>query len=187
MRLYIPNKQGEGQEEETKEGEENGVIKHNAEVIKEEILKMANIGSLGEALAVVPEISLLAPRGKFDVHMLKNILKIHGPSHDYKIHYKNITKAFLLPKQDGNHIVLVLALDNPIRQGNTTYPFVVFQFKSGNKKTVKLNLPEDEEERKAILKSDIASELTGEVIDIMANLLKSIVGISIVIPGSFKK
>jgi structure-specific recognition protein 1 len=184
MRLYIPTKYNENEEEKE---EDNEVISHSAETIKDEILKLANVGSLGDAIAVLPEITIVAPRGKFDIHMLKNVLKIHGPSHDYKIPYTNITKAFLLPKQDGVHIAIVLALSTPLRQGNTTYQYIVFQFKNGIEKTVNINLPENESERKLILKSELPSTLTGEQFDIMAKLLKALIGVQIVIPHNFKR
>jgi len=199
MRLYIPNKssdenKGEGEEKASKnspksddsemevDNETNVTL---AETIKEEITKYANIGSFGDSIAHFPEISMLTPRGKFDVYMLKNALKIHGPSHDYKISYKNIARAFLLPKTDGVHLAFVVALNNPIRQGKTVYPFLVFQFKDkAPHKPVTLNLPEDEAERKALFKSDIVdSTMTGEVYDNMAKLFKALIGISVVIPS----
>jgi structure-specific recognition protein 1 len=179
MRLYIPTKYIENDKEEEE-------ISHSAELVKDEIFKLANVGSLGESIAVLSEVSLLAPRGKFDLHMLKNVLKIHGPSHDYKINYKHILKTFLLPKQDGVHIAMVLQLSTPLRQGNTAYPFIVFQFKNDNEKTIALNLPEDESERKELLKSDISNPLTGEQFDIVAKLFKALIGVNIVIPHAFK-
>lgn len=184
MRLYIPMIHNENEEEKEKD---NGVITHSAETTKDEILKLANIGSLGDAIAVLPEVTILAPRGKFDIHMLKNALKIHGPSHDYKIPYTNVSKAFLLPKQDGVHIAIVLALSTPLRQGNTSYQYIVFQFKNGMEKSVNINLPEDEDERKLILKSELPATLSGEQFDIMAKLLKALIGIQIVIPHNFKR
>ena len=197
MRLYIPNKASEAGDEEDKassvksggsENEKERVVnsRHSAEILKDEIMKYANVGTLGEAIAHVPEVPMITPRGKFDLYMLKNVLKIHGPSHDYKISYKNISKAFLLPKPDGVHFAFVVGLINPLRQGNTTYPFLVFQFKKQSEKTVILNLPEDEDERKAILKSDIDGVLKGELLDIVAKLFKSLIGIAVIIPGSFR-
>ena len=129
---------------------------------------------------------MITPRGKFDMYMLKSSLKIHGPSHDYKILYKNITKAFMLPKPDGVHVSFVIALANPLRQGNTTYNFLVFQFKHNNQKEINLNLPSNEEERLKILKSDLNSNLNGEVYDIIARLFSALVGVPIIIPKNFK-
>ena len=194
MRLYIPNKVTDGEVKIDDEADENesqtsieGEAKYSAEILKEEIMKYANVvTTLGDAIAHVPEVPMITPRGKFDLYLLKNVLKIHGPSHDYKISYKNISKAFLLPKPDGVHFAFVVGLTNPLRQGNTTYPFLVFQFKKQNEKVVELNLPEDENERQSILKSDIDSVLKGELFDIVAKLFKSIMGVSVIIPGSFR-
>ena len=129
---------------------------------------------------------MITPRGKINVHFLKNTLKLTGPSNDYKIQYSNIFKAFLLPRQDGDHIAFVIGLKQPMRQGNTNYSFIVFQFKKGNKQEVKLTLPEDEKERKAIIKNPIDLVINEDLYDIMAKLFKSIIGIGVVIPGKFR-
>ena len=183
IRLYIPTKLTENKE--TEEGEDNNL--HEAGKIKEEILKLANIGSTGDEIAIIPELPLITPRGKFDLHIFKDYLKIHGQTHDYKIPFKGITKIFLLPHVDKIHIAFVLGIEPPIRQGNTTYPFLVFQIKQEIESTIKLNLPQDEEERKKFLKSPLeGNSLSGNVYDIMAKLFKAIIGINIVIPGNFR-
>ena len=74
IRLYIPTKLTENKE--TEEGEDNNL--HEAGKIKEEILKLANIGSTGDEIAIIPELPLITPRGKFDLHIFKDYLKIHG-------------------------------------------------------------------------------------------------------------
>ena len=189
MRLYIPNKNSEEQAEangEDKSNTSNEKEHHSAAVLKEQIMKYANVGTYGDAIVHLPEMPMITPRGKFDLYLLKNMMKIHGPSHDYKISYKNIFKALLLPKPDGIHFAFVVGLTNPLRQGNTSYPFLVFQLKTPNEKTVNINLPEDEEERRQILKADIDTQVQGELIDIVAKLFKSIVGVSVIIPGSFR-
>jgi structure-specific recognition protein 1 len=81
---------------------------------------------------------------------------------------------------------MVLQLATPLRQGNTNYPFIVLQFKNDNERTVDLNLPEDETERKELLKSDISTPLKGEQFDIVAKLFKALIGINIIIPHNFK-
>ena len=82
MRLYVPNKVTEENNSDEEEVNENGSNKGagetrpSAEVLKEEIMKYANVGTLGEAIAHVPEVPMITPRGKFDLYMLKNVLKI---------------------------------------------------------------------------------------------------------------
>jgi len=160
---------------------------HNAENVKEAIMKHLNIGSLDEAIAVVQEVPMVTPRGKFDFHFLNNVLKIHGTSFDYKINYKNMSRAFMLPKPDGIHIAFVIALVSPLKQGKTTYPYLVFQIKNNQEKTVELNLPESISERKLILKNEIDNTITGQLYDILAKLVKALIGIRIVIPSNFKR
>ena len=74
-----------------------------------------------------------------------------------------------------------------MKQGKTSYPYLVFQIKNNQQKTIELNLPENEEERKKILKSDIDSQVSGQLYDILAKLVKSLIGIRIVIPSTFKR
>ena len=141
----------------------------------------------GEAIVVITEVQMVTPRGKINLHFLKNILKITGPSNDYKIPYSNINKAFILPKQDGFNVAFVVGLINPIRQGNTGYPFIVFQLRKETNREYTLNLPDDENERAKILKNNIDNEISGDLYDIMAKLFKSIVGVGIIIPAKFKR
>ena len=129
---------------------------------------------------------MITPRGKFDLHILKDYLKIHGQTHDYKIPFKGVTKIFLLPHVDKIHIAFVLGIEPPIRQGNTSYPFLVFQIKQEVETTIKLNLPKEEIERNKILKSPLEDSLKGNLYDIVAKLFKSIIGVNIIIPGNFR-
>lgn len=192
MRLVIPTKNQENlnendeDEEMNIEGQERQKP-HNAEAVKESIMKYVNVSNLGEAIAVIEEVPMNTPRGKFDFQFLKNLLKIHGNSFDYKINYKNMNRAFMLPKPDGIHICFVISLLNPLKQGKTTYPYLVFQIKNNQQKKIELNLPEDEEERKKLLKSEIQNEFSGQLYDVIARLFKSLIGIRIVIPSNFKR
>ncbi len=194
MRLVIPARNQENDSEKVKaedQMEQDDNLReneaHNAENVKEAIMKHLNIGSLDEAIAVVQEVPMVTPRGKFDFHFLNNVLKIHGTSFDYKINYKNMSRAFMLPKPDGIHIAFVIALVSPLKQGKTTYPYLVFQIKNNQEKTVELNLPESISERKLILKNEIDNTITGQLYDILAKLVKALIGIRIVIPSNFKR
>ena len=93
----------------------------------------------------------------------------------------------MLPKPDGIHIAFVIALVSPLKQGKTTYPYLVFQIKNNQEKTVELNLPENAEERKLVLKNEIDNTITGQLYDILAKLVKALIGIRIVIPSNFKR
>ena len=203
MKLYVPSKiiLDEDEEDEDDENKKNGEVIsrkssnsqgiskfRDAEQLKEEINKITNTNNLGDSIAILTEVTMVTPRGKINIHFLKSIFKITGPSNDYKIPYNNINRAFILPKQDGVNMAFVVGLTTPMRQGNTNYPFIVFQLKKGTEVDVTLNLPPvDSNDYKKVIKNPIDSELNGDLYDIMAKLFKSIIGIGVIIPGKFKR
>ena len=142
IKLFIPEKPNQKKEkekvEEKDENKENGEdkideeeeekpIKTGAELLKEEIMKIAGIGSVTDAIAHIPDFQTLIPRGKFDMFFLKNSLKMSGQSHNYQIQAKNISKLFLVPKAEGNYSLLILKLKSAVTQGNVSYPFIIYQ------------------------------------------------------------
>lgn len=194
LKLYIPSKKlefSDNEEENEAEREEKAKkfleTTFSAEYLKNEINKMTSSSNLGDTIALLTDVPMLTPRGKINVHFLKNTLKLTGPSYDYKISYNNINKAFLLPRPDGDNLSFVIGLKSAMRQGSTSYPFLIFQFKKGTFGSIKLQIPEDEKIKSQIIKSDIPEVLEGEYYDIMAKLFKAIVGIGVVIPGKFKR
>lgn len=137
-----------------------------------------------DALVSLYDLPMIVPRGKYSLDMFQGFMRLHGKTHNYKIVYKNVTRAFLLPKPDGIHIAMVIALDSPIRQGNTVYPFIVVQFSKDSHESVTLSMPEEE------IKRNFGEELTqileGKSFDVMSKLLKAMVKTMIIVPGNFK-
>ena len=103
LRLYIPEQEsnkndkkkqkeekenGEKEEKEEDEEEENKIVKTKGELLKEEIIKLAGIGSISGSIAHLPKITSIIPRGKFDLFFLKSSLKILGQAHNYKTEIK---------------------------------------------------------------------------------------------------
>ncbi len=182
MRLYVPDKEkkeednneeeGEGEEKEKEEKE----TKTTAEILKDEISKAANIGTVSDSIAHIPEIPMVTPRGKFDLYFMKSFIKIHGQTHNYKILHRNIAKVFLVPKNDGHNHFLIVSLHNPLNQGNTSYPFLIFQIKDDAESTVELSIPDG-------MKLDLQNPLEGSTKDNIAQLFNSIVNIGIIIPS----
>lgn len=73
--------------------------------------------------------------------MHDSFLRLRGKSHDYKIMYTSIKRLFMVPKPDDLHWQFVVALDPPLRQGQTRYPHLVFQFEKEDEVDVEVNLP----------------------------------------------
>ena len=141
-------------------------------------------GSSADALVTLYDLPMIVPRGKYSLDMFQSFMSLHGKTHNYKIMYKNVTKAFLLPKPDGVHIAMVIGLEAPIRQGNTVYPFVVMQFSKEAQESVTINMPAEEIKRN--FGDELGETVEGKAFDVMSKLLKAMVKTMIIIPGNFK-
>ena len=74
--------------------------------------------------------------------MYATFLRLRGKTYDYKINYDQVVKLFLLPKPDDAHVLFVVGVDPPLRQGQTRYPFLVIQFTREEDMEVELNIEE---------------------------------------------
>jgi len=74
--------------------------------------------------------------------MFATFLRLRGKTYDYKIDYEQVVKLFLLPKPDDAHVLFVVGVDPPLRQGQTRYPFLVIQFSREEEMEVELNIDE---------------------------------------------
>lgn len=153
--------------------------------LNKEVLSRAGLGAYaGDALVSLYDLPLVTPRGKYQLDMFPAFMKLHGKTYDYKILYKDVSKAFLLPKPDGVHVAFAFGLETPIRQGNTHYPFIVLQFPKEQEDSVKINLPPDQ--IRAQFGEEITETLEGRLFDIVSRLFKALVKVNVVIPGQFK-
>lgn len=78
---------------------------------------------------------------------------------------------------------LVLGFDKPLRQGNTNYPYIIFQFKRNRDAKIDLKLSKEELTQ---IHPDLVETYEGNYYEIVAKLFKLIIGINIIIPGEFK-
>jgi structure-specific recognition protein 1 len=85
---------------------------------------------------------LTTPRGRYDIDMYDTFLRLRGKTYDYKISYDQVVRLFLLPKPDDAHVLFVVGVDPPLRQGQTRYGFLVVQFTREEDMEVELNIEE---------------------------------------------
>jgi len=135
-------------------------------------------------IASFEDMQLLVPRGKYSFNVYNNYLKLHGKTHDYKVLFKDVNRAFLLPKPDGVHMIYIVSLKNPLRQGQTTHNHLVLQFKKERTEKISLNL--SQEEIKDKYGDELTQELEGPLYDVLSRLFKTMIKVSIVIPSGFK-
>lgn len=138
---------------------------------------------LGEIIATLERLPLAVPRGRYTFDLYRDHMRLHGSTYHYKVMYKNIIKAFLLPLSDDVKISLVLGFDRPLRQGTTSYPYIVINFKKTDKISVDIQI---KEKKLKDVNKDLKPFYEGFSHETVANLFKMIVGINIIIPGNFR-
>ena len=88
------------------EGEETSAAQAFHDAIKEK----AELGEVsGDVIINFEEVLVLTPRGRYDVDMFPEFLRLRGKTYDYKINYEGISKLFLLPKDD-QHVLFIVSL-----------------------------------------------------------------------------
>ena len=131
-----------------------------AQVFHDTIKEKAEIGQVtGDLILSFEEVLVLTPRGRYDMDMFPDFLRLRGKTYDYKVLYQSIARLFLLPKDDQHVLFIVsylfqlshkyqliieiqLSLSTPIRQGQTLYQYLVMQFTREEEITAELNMSE---------------------------------------------
>lgn len=81
-----------------------------AQVFHENIKEKADIGQVtGDIILSFEEVLVLTPRGRYDVDMFPDFLRLRGKTYDYKIIYTSISRLFLLPKDD-QHVLFIVRM-----------------------------------------------------------------------------
>ncbi|KAK1216887.1 FACT complex subunit [Marasmius sp. AFHP31] len=153
-----------------------------ATVFHDMVKEKADIGKvMGDMVLSFEEVLVLTPRGRYDVIMFPDFLRLRGKTYDYKIEFTKISRLFLLPKDD-LHVLFILGLNNPIRQGQTPYQYLIMQFSREEETTAELNMDEEEIAKYEKLKKNY-DEPTFEVVSSVFRALsqKKIIG-----AGSFQ-
>lgn len=79
-----------------------------AQAFHEAIKEKAELGHVsGDIILSFEEVLVLTPRGRYDVDMFPDFLRLRGKTYDYKIVYTSISRLFLLPKDD-LHILFIV-------------------------------------------------------------------------------
>ena len=84
---------------------------------------------------------------------------------------------------DSLHIIYIIALNNPVRQGQTQHHYLVMQFPKESNTSVKLNLRTEDIQTRF---TDLAQEVNGHFYDVLSRVFKSILKIAIIVPSGFK-
>ena len=163
IRFFVPGnfsklRGSDAGSEKSDDGEEEEISA--AQVFHDMIKEKAEIGQVtGDLILSFEEVLVLTPRGRYDMDMFPDFLRLRGKTYDYKVLYQSIARLFLLPKDDQHVLFIVcslfqishwypltfefqLGLSTPIRQGQTLYQYLVMQFTREEEITAELNMSE---------------------------------------------
>jgi structure-specific recognition protein 1 len=175
----------EKKSEDDEENEKDKKVKSKAELFVEELKSKADITQVvGKIIVSFAEVLFLTPRGRYDIDMYENFLRLRGKTYDYKLQHTQIQRIFSLPKLDGMHHLLILQVNPPLRQGQTKYAFLTLQFDEQEEIEVELNIDDNEFEEK--YKGKINKVYSSSTHLVLSNLFKGFTERRIVLPGSYQ-
>ncbi|KAF7348366.1 FACT complex subunit POB3 [Mycena sanguinolenta] len=170
----------DGSQKSDAEGDDDEVSA--AQVFHDNIKETADIGQVsGDIILSFEEVLVLTPRGRYDVDMFPDFLRLRGKTYDYKIIYTAISRLFLLPKDD-QHVLFILGLNNPIRQGQTRYHYLVMQFTREEEITAELNMDEEEVAKYDRLKKNYEDP----TFEVVSSVFRALAKKKIIGSGSFQ-
>ncbi|KAN0062646.1 FACT complex subunit [Thecaphora frezii] len=186
MRLYIP---GQASKDDASDaggaGGDDGETETAAEAFHEALKSKADIGQVaGDSIVVFKEVLVLTPRGRYDIDVFHNFIRLRGKTYDYKILHSSMSRLFLLPKSDEIHVMLVIGLDPPIRQGQTRYPYLVLQFPREEEMDAELNV--DEATLASKYEGKLKKRYEEPTFRIVTNMFKVLSGQKVATPGEFE-
>ncbi|KAJ7231684.1 structure-specific recognition protein-domain-containing protein [Mycena haematopus] len=170
----------DGSQKSDAEGDDDEVSA--AQVFHDNIKETAEIGQVtGDIILSFEEVLVLTPRGRYDVDMFPDYLRLRGKTYDYKIIYSTISRLFLLPKDD-QHVLFIIGLNNPIRQGQTRYHYLVMQFTREEEITAELNMDEEEVAKYDKLKKNYEDP----TFEVVSSVFRALAKKKIIGSGSFQ-
>ncbi|GAA5868438.1 hypothetical protein JCM3774_005379 [Rhodotorula dairenensis] len=173
----------EDDEEDEDDNEEEG--EGAAQAFHDAVKEKAAIGQIsGEAICTFPEVLCTTPRGRFDIDIYEDFMRLRGKTYDYRVAYTQVQRLFLLPKPDDIHSQLVVNIDPPIRQGQTRYPYLVMQFAKDEIMELDLNLDEDTIRDK--YDGNLKQHYDDPAYEVVSLLFRVLTQKKVVTPGSFQ-
>ncbi|KAI9168469.1 FACT complex subunit [Blastocladiella emersonii ATCC 22665] len=180
-----PSENDDGVDVEGDESADGANNQTAADYLCDVIKSKADLGvEKSDTIVSFKELPFLTPRGRYDVEMFKDFLRLRGKSYDYKIKYTSITKLFMLPKPDDMHVVFVIGLDPPLRQGQTRYPFLVLQFVRDDELVTEVNMDEQTLQRE--YPDVLQKHYDAPTYEVVSAIFRGLTGRKVTIPGQFR-
>lgn len=161
------------------------VEKSAAQLFFEELKENADIGeNSGDIIASFEEIFFVTPRGRYDIDIYKDSIRLRGKTYEYKLQTKQIQRIFSVPAGDESNHNIVLSIDPPLRQGQTTYPSLVLQFNANEEIQKTLSISDEEYENH--YKDILMKEYDSLAHVVVSHVLKGVANKKVIVPGSYQ-
>ncbi|KAJ1739554.1 FACT complex subunit [Coemansia sp. RSA 989] len=186
VRFYVPGTTSvkKGGSDDGKESDAEEEVSA-ASVFHETIKDRADLGQVtGDSIVQFPEILCLTPRGRYNIDMFATFLRLRGKTYDYKIPYQHVQRLFLVSKPDELHMMFIVGLNPPIRQGQTRYPYLVMQFVRDEEQAVDLKFDVDEASRQ--FETRLRAHYDEPVYRIVATVFKGVTDKRLIEGGAFR-
>jgi structure-specific recognition protein 1 len=108
IRFYIPasSKAKDRSGSESDDGDDFNPSESFYKAVKAKTTKEGQ--SASSLILNFEDVLLLTPRGRYDMEMYSDSLRLRGKTYDYKIIYSNVSRVFLLPK-DNAHLLFIVS------------------------------------------------------------------------------
>jgi len=177
IRFHVPSTAAIGSED----------VDDPAQEFIQKVLEKADIQDMSdaEAICTLTELNCITPRGRYDVKFFTDFVDFHGKTFDYKISYEHILRLFLLPHKDGRQMYFVIAMDPPMKQGNTRYPFLIVLFNIEENISVDLTISDKTKEKFGARLEKLDNPMTGPYHEVVSRICRTVLDKKITVPGNF--
>lgn len=163
---------------------ENDIDSAN-EFVKKVLNNADIISADGDAICTLAGLNCLTPRGRYDVKFFIDFIDLHGKTFDYKIPYNHILRLFLLPHKDNRQMYFVIALDPPIKQGQTRYQYLIVLFNNDDNISVDLSISDKTKERFGERIEKLEKNISGPYHEVVSRICRAVLDKRITVPGNF--
>jgi len=142
---------------------------NQAEEVHQDLIEKCKKGKEAQSLIDFGDFKFHQPSARYEVQLFPEHIRLHGRSFDHCIKYKDIRHVFVLPTARAE-MYFVFSLLAPLRQGQTSFSYVVMQMQNTDRVDATIRSSQDElMERKL----PASGKVSGYVYDVLSMLLQT--------------
>jgi len=115
---------------------------NQVEELHEEIMQKCDKRA-GQSVADLGDFKFMMPSARYELQIFRDYLRLHGRSFDHNVKFKEIDQVFLV-ETPRSEALFVFGLVTPLRQGNTSFNYIVMQIMDGTTININVNLDAEE-------------------------------------------